>query len=85
MNIGDHNYFQIKIKKTMESNIYIGVVDLTNSKKRRSNELIAYYGGDGEIWDKKPTTCKGKGFKQGDIVEVRLRSMCISWIVNGTV
>jgi hypothetical protein len=68
------------------NNIYIGVIPYDKRLLKKCNDVICYFGMDGELWDEKPLEQKvGKGFKEGDIVEVRLKTRRIKWKVNGVV
>lgn len=46
--------FKLKIVRTEERGIYIGIVNRTRSGPKKTNSAICYFGIDGEIWDDKP-------------------------------
>lgn len=50
-----------------------------------SNNMICYYGVDGEIWDNGVVEKIGGGFNEGDTVEVRVRVGVVEWGVGGRV
>lgn len=63
MKIFTNNQYKIKILKSEDNNIYIGIVEKTMARVKRSYHVICYFGYDGEIWDDQPCEPSGNGFK----------------------
>lgn len=63
MKIFTKNTYKVRIIKSRDNNIYIGITDKIYSKLIKNYHAICYFGYDGEIWDELPLTPIGNGFK----------------------
>ena len=79
-------FFQVKIVKTVNSHIMIGVLDRSQRKNDQSSYdtkyAATYFGYDGR---KFPKGKKGQGFKQGDVIKMKVYLSLgkVKWILEG--